>query len=796
MEEKNTPLMQQYFAIKDQYPDALLFFQVGDFYELFFDDAKTASAFLAIALTKRGKNKGEDIPLCGIPVHALNHYLVKLIKGGFHVALCAQLSKPQPGTVVQRGVTHVFTPGTLTETAMLDDKSASYLLSFYQGHEHCGLLFAEILTAQLFATVIPTNEVRTIESELVRFFPDEIIINQSQESPQAVSFFKRLGYYTNVLPDIRDDADDPHVWIAQQFNEKTQATIQSHDAISGSMQTMYRYLKRHQSPVLSQFNALTVYHPNDYLVLDATTQKNLELVKNTVDGGTKNTLFSVLDRAKTSMGSRTIKKWITRPLIEKKGIVSRQQAVCELKDNVTVGAHVASYLGHISDLERIIGRIALLRATIHDYRGLNDSLAIIPAIKKLLSEQCSCPLLKAIEEKMFDVSPLANMLSGSLETEGERIIKKGCDLGLDALRDVLEHRAQAIATFEAQEREKTGISSLKVECNNITGYYLEITNPNLEKVPASYQELQKLVNRKRFTTPELHDLERAITKAQNDLEATENAVFERIKNVVYEYVPVLRSLAYSVAYLDALYGLSVAAAQNNYVAPVFTDHVSIVITGGRHPTVEQSSSLRFIPNDTRMDETQKTWIITGPNMGGKSTYLRQVALISVMAQMGSLVPAVSATLPVLDRIFTRIGSGDNLAEGKSTFLVEMEETAAICRQATSNSLVILDEVGRGTSTYDGISLAQAIVEYITQTIKPYCLFATHFHELTVLPSLMPGIANYHMMGKKQNNTMIFLYTMMPGVAGASFGLDVARLADMPESIIKRAAVIHEKLISN
>jgi DNA mismatch repair protein MutS len=458
--------------------------------------------------------------------------------------------------------------------------------------------------------------------------------------------------------------------------------------------------------------------------------------------------------------------------------------------------HLASYLASLSDLERVVGRIALMRATIHDYRGLNDSLAVVPAIKNILFSQAISPLLKAIEEKMFDVTPLAHMLSGSLETDGERIIKKGCDLGLDELRDVLDHRAQAIATFEAHEREKTGITSLKVESNNITGYYIEITNPNLDKVPETYQELQKLVNRKRFTTPELHDLERAITKAQNELEATENAVFDRIKNAVFEYVSSLRVIAYSLAYLDALYGLSVAAAQNHYVLPVFTEQSSIMITDGRHPIVEQSSSVRFIPNDTKLDETQKTWIITGPNMGGKSTYLRQVALISIMAQCGSLVPAREATLPILDRVFTRIGSGDNLAEGKSTFLVEMEETAAICLQATSNSLVILDEVGRGTSTYDGISLAQAIVEHITQEIKPLCLFATHFHELTVLPSLIPGIANYHMMGKKQNNTMIFLYKMIPGVAGASFGLDVARLADMPESIIRRAAEIHEKLISN
>jgi len=794
-QEKVTPLMQQYFEIKAQHADTLLFFQVGDFYELFFDDAKTAAGFLAIALTKRGKNKGEDIPLCGVPVHALNHYLVKLIKGGFRVAICEQLEKPQPGTVVKRGVTHVFTPATLTDTAMLDEKSASYLLSLYPGQQQTGLVFTEILTAQLFATTIPSNEPRIIESELTRFLPDEVIIHQGEKQSPTTSHIKKLGYYTTYVTPSDEETLESEDWINLQFNTNTHTQLSKNQPINKSMHSLYAYLKKNQEDILKQFKTIHFYEPDDYLMLDQSTQKNLELVKNNYDGSQKNTLLSILDRAKTPMGSRTIKKWLLRPLIKKNAILQRQEVVTLLSKQTETLGQFESLLGKISDLERIVGRIALHRATIHDYVSLKGSLTFIPMITTLMHEKIDTPLSKTLQEKIANFNTLLELLECSLadDPESGKIIKKGFDLELDQLQDLLGSGKQALLMLEQAERTKSGINSLKVGYNQVSGYYIEVTNPNLNRVPEYFIEMQQLSNRKRFTTLQLKELEHNLFKAQNQLDDIEKKVFDGVKSSIAEYTGQLRNLAQSIAYLDGLFGLACAAYDNNYRAPIFHDAKEILIKNGRHPVIELAQSQAFIPNDTTLNNNQSTWIITGPNMGGKSTYLRQTALICIMAQCGSLVPAEKAELPILDRVFTRIGSGDNLAEGKSTFLVEMEETALICRHATERSLVILDEVGRGTSTYDGISLAQSIVEHIHKNIGALCLFATHYHELTQLTESLPGVVNYHMACKKSGESILFLYKMIQGIAGRSFGLEVARLANLPEEIVQRASTIHQLL---
>jgi DNA mismatch repair protein MutS len=801
VQEKNTPLMEQYFAIKEQYPDSLLFFQVGDFYELFFQDAKTASSFLAIALTKRGKNKGEDIPLCGVPIHALNHYLIKLIKGGFKVAICDQLTKPQPGTVVQRGVTKVLTPGTLTDSLMLDEKSASYLLSFFPGQKQWGLVFSELLTAQLFAVSLPADSFRMIDTELVRFSPDEIILPDPKASGQSFStlnnYFKQNGFCTST---VQQDANSATLWLENQFTPGTLKKLEMHSDIFQSIQMLYFYLKRNQEKALDQFRSIQFYEPEDYLILDGATSRNLELIKNNQDGSTKNTLFHVLDQSQTPMGSRTIKKWIQRPLIEKASILQRQEIIALLCQQIDVMQKLENLLSSISDLERIIGRIALNRAQVNDYLALKESLKITPLIKNLLQTQLCTQLGKAIEDKISDFSALINLLQASIN-DGENsqnatngIIKPGFDLELDRLRDLVLNGKQEVLKLEQKEETQTGISSLKISYNQITGYYIEITNPNLEKVPANYIEIQKLVNRKRFTTPELKALEAELFKAENEIDLVEMAVFDRVKKDVATYLSPLRQVAQALSYLDALFGLAKASYENNYTKPEFNENHNIIIKSGKHPVIEQVLGSNFIPNDTNLIDEESLWIITGPNMGGKSTYLRQVAHISIMAQIGTLVPASSANLPILDRIFTRIGSGDNLAQGKSTFLVEMEETATICTQATQNSLVILDEVGRGTSTFDGIALAQAIVEFISQKIKARCLFATHYHELTKLPENFASIANYNMACKKTkslhgNDSIIFLHKILKGHASGSFGIDVARLAQLPEDIINRASKI-------
>ncbi|MFH0898660.1 MAG: DNA mismatch repair protein MutS [bacterium] len=787
-QEKITPLMQQYFDIKDQYKDTLILFQVGDFYELFFDDAKTAASFLAIALTKRGKNQGQDVPLCGIPVHALNHYLKKLITGGFKVAICDQLSKPQPGIVVQRGVTRVLTPGTLTDSTMLDEKSASYLLSFYPEQNQWGLIFTELLTAQLFATHIDADDFKTFEAELTRFSPDEIVLPPSQNSFET--FFKKNGYCTSLVNgDYALTEPISTAWLQAQFNKQTLELLQKKICVNHALELLYRYLKKNQEKSLDQFQTIQFYQPQDYLILDPATQKNLEIIRNNHNGDRKNTLLSIVDHAKTAMGSRTLKKWLARPLLQKNAILGRQEVVSCLCNNIDTMQKLENLLSHIADLERIIGRIALRRAHVQDYLALKDSLAIAPEIKALLQTSVIVSLAQTIQEKIGDFKNLIDLLETSLNNDpsSDLIIKKSFDLHLDHLRNLVQNSQQEILKLEQKERARTGINSLKISYNRVSGYYFEITNPNLKQVPQDFIEQQKLVNRKRFVTQELKALERDIFTAQHEIEEVEAKVFDAIKQEVEQYLTPLRNLAQALAYLDGLFSFATVAYNNNYIAPIFNDKQNVEILQGRHPVIETKCSTAFVANDTILNNEQSLLIITGPNMGGKSTFLRQTALIAILAQCGSFVPARQANLPLFDRIFTRIGSADNLAEGKSTFLVEMEETAAICTQATKNSLIVLDEVGRGTSTHDGIALAQAIIEYIVQHIQARTLFATHYHELTELDKQFTNIKNYNLLCSRIKNHLHFLHKIAPGTSQRSFGLDVAKLAQLPDSIITRAS---------
>lgn len=794
-EEKNTPLMEQYFAVKAHYPGTVVFFQVGDFYELFFDDAKIVSAFLAITLTKRGKNKGEDVPLCGVPVHALTHYLIKLVKGGFKVAICDQLTKPTPGAVVQRGVTRVFTPGTLIDTNMLDEKSASYLLSFFPQEDGWGLIFAELLTAQLFATIVPSRDYRMIDAELTRFFPDEILIPEDTITQDIGKYYKQNGYYITPVSYDQEYMPVAKAWIDAQFNESMREKLNAFPALNASVLQLYFYLKRHQERALDSFKSIQFYEPEDYVIVDSSTQKNLEIISNSYDGGRKNTLLSVLDCANTAMGSRSIKKWLQRPLVQKASIIQRQEFVSLLVGNHELRSRLGLLLQQCADLERIVGRVALGRASVHDYLALRDTLALIPEIKKLFSEHIQVPLGRLLHDRYNDLSSLQVFLQASMHDDiiSGWVIKPGFDYHLDRVRDLVVNSQKEIMALEQREITATGITSLKISYNQISGYYIEVTAPNISKVPERYQRQQTLANRTRFVTQELKILETEIFKAQQEIDMIEKDVFERVKREVVLHLSSLRQIALALSYSDGLFGFAQAAVNGNFIVPVFNDHHNIIIKSGRHPTISQINP-QFIPNDTQLTQEESLWIITGPNMGGKSTYLRQVALICILAQCGSLVPAQFANLPLLDRVFTRIGSGDNLAQGKSTFLIEMEEAATICTQATRNSFVILDEVGRGTSTFDGIALAQAIVEHIAYKIQARCLFATHYYELTTLSG--NGIATYHMACKKTDHAILFLYTIIKGVARGSFGLDVARLAALPDDIVVRAREILQQLVAS
>ncbi|MDR3550902.1 MAG: DNA mismatch repair protein MutS, partial [Candidatus Babeliales bacterium] len=712
-----TPLMQQYYAIRSQYPDTLLMFQVGDFYELFFDDAKQAAASLGIALTARGKVKGEPIPLCGVPVHALDHYLVKLVKAGFKVAICDQLEAPTPGKIVERGVTQVLTPGTLTDTKLLNEKSASYLFSFFPTSDSWGLIFGEILTAQLFATVIPTKSDKALDAELIRFFPDEILIPQSALGKPFSAFFKSRGYFTTFTNAPVDESDEARVideWMTTQLRGSAVQKIYENDALRSAITAFGSYVNKNQHAALDQFKTIQFYEPEDFLLLDPATQRNLELIKNAHDGSSKNSLFAVMDQAVTAMGSRMIKKWLVRPLVKKDPIVQRQEAVCLLVSDAGVAQKIEHFLSNIGDLERVVGRIALMRATLYDYLLLVQALQSVPTIAAILKSRKRIALIEMVANSIGDFSGLHSLLEASLNDDTSKpwIIKPGFDQHLDHLRELVENTNQKIMQLELQEQQSTGINSLKIRFTQAHGYYIEITKTHLDAVPEYYTRHQTLVGRERFTIAALRDLQHEINNAKNQIDAVEKAVFDRIKREVMSYIAALRKLAHALAHLDALIGFAKVAYQHGYVVPTFNNERTILIQEGQHPVVQHCLQSTFIPNDTMLNDQESTWIITGPNMGGKSTYLRQVALISILAQCGSLVPAKSANLALLDRIFTRIGAGDNVAEGKSTFLVEMEETASICSQATKNSLVILDEVGRGTSTFDGLAIAQAVVEYI------------------------------------------------------------------------------------
>lgn len=783
--------MQQYFDIRNSYSDILLFFQVGDFYELFFEDAKKASAFLGITLTKRGNHNGEPIPLCGVPIHAKDHYITKLVKGGFKVALCDQLEEARPGVVVKRGVTQVFTPGTLTDETLLDAKSASYLFSFFPMENQWGLLFGELLTAQLFATVLPANAEKLLESELVRFFPDEILLPQDSCAKPFYSYFKKQGYVTTAVAQDEQQLPEIAPWLEQRFGGKTQQSVLRHSALLRALNTFYSYMRLNQQAALEQFKSLHVYQPEDFLTLDIATQQNLELVKNNYDGSHKHTLFEVVDNAVTSMGSRMIKKWLVRPLVKKEAIEQRHQVVQTCVNNLTLSYQLEEVLRNIGDIERVVGRIALNRGKLQDYVALRQALEHIPRVQELLQNMQNIQLLATIFACLGNFTSLCQLLTAALNDDFAKdwIIKPNFDAELDRVRNLVEKGSDNIVAFEQQEQQKTGISSLKVRYNNVHGYYIEVTKANMALVPERYVQRQTLVGRNRYTVPELQQLEHDILTAQRNIKQIEQLLFVKIKEEVVHYIHALRKLAHALAHLDALLGFGRTAYNNGYVQPVMHNNRDILITDGRHPVIEAHIGNAFIPNNTQLTDAESLWIITGPNMGGKSTYLRQVAHICLLAQCGSFVSAGFAQLPLLDRIFTRIGASDKLAEGKSTFLVEMEETAAICSYATEKSLVILDEVGRGTSTFDGLAIAQAVVEFLYTSVKARCLFATHYHELTRLQENFTGITSYYVASKKTEQGIIFLYHMIRGIADGSFGVEVAKLAHLPQSVITRAQEI-------
>lgn len=789
-----SPLFQQYFEIKKQYTEELLFFQVGDFYELFFEDAVQASAFLGITLTKRGTHGGKPVPLCGVPLHTVDHYLVKLVRGGFRVAICNQLEEARAGKVVERGVTQVLTPGTLTDLKLLTEKTASFCAAVFPFRTMCGVVFFELLTGQLWATVFPEDDQVQLEAEIARFMPDEILVPKTKTGSIFDLALRRLGYTTTLVEPFAGD-DGFQDWLLRCASSGAYTFVSASEALTSALALLYLYLQKNQERALAQASTIWCYSPDDYLMLDAGTLRNLELLKNSVDGTEQHSLFGLLDRAVTPMGSRMIKKWLVRPLVKKELIEQRHTAVELLVSQFALREHLAGHLKEIGDVERIVGRIVLKRAQLQDYRALNRALEKIPVVKELLASCTTHPALLRLGDALGSFTDLHGLLESGLNDDPARdwLIKEGYNTELDRFRSLMNEGAIAIAAFEHAEQSRTGIGSLKITYNKIYGYSIEVTKTHRDSVPDDYIRLQTLTNRERFTTRALQELEQEIVRSQREGVVLEQKLYQEICIQVEACGALLKKSMQLLAQCDALVGLAQAAYDEGYVRPRFHEAQDIVITKGRHPVVAKALGSDFIPNDTRLIDEERTWIITGPNMGGKSTYLRQVALIIIMAQMGSFVPAESALLPLCDRIFTRIGAADHVAAGKSTFLVEMEETAIICNRATSKSLVILDEVGRGTSTYDGMAIAQAVLEYLHDTVRPRALFATHYHELTVLQETHPGIAAYHAASTKTAEGIVLLHKILRGNADGSFGIEVAKGVNLPPEIIGRAETIVAQL---
>jgi DNA mismatch repair protein MutS len=791
-DSKRTPLMQQYFDLKVEHPDSLLLFQVGDFYEIFHEDAQQAARFLGITLTSRGKSvDGEAIPLCGFPIQSMESYVARLVKGGFKVAVCDQLEAAVAGKMVARGITQVFTPGTLYSDSVLDQKSASYLFSFFPTRAGYGLLFSELLTSKLYATVINHDD-KMLDIELHRFLPDEILLPIMRGVSRFNNFFKERGFFvsSNTIEITEDLLVEEGELLLHHFHGASAQLLKDSDPIRYAAIVWKRYLEKHQKNVVDQCREIVYYEPDQFLKLDAVTQKNLDLVKNSFDGSRNYTLFSCMDRAVTPMGSRKIREWLLKPLMNIDRLIERQEVISSLINSVSLFTQIKTLLKDCGDMQRIVGRIALDRASLQDYAQLSNLLQLFPQLYSLM-QKIDAQLVQEFVVLVPKFEVIANLLKKSINDSLEEkiLIKKGFNEELDHLRNCVEKSSEIILELEARERNQTGINSLKIRHNNVHGYYIELTNTHKHLAPEEYIRRQTLVNGERFTTAELQSLQFEIMNAAEKVKNCEQELFNTVKSKVQLSIHDLRLAAEKLAAFDALIGFTQVAYERGYVKPEFHGSRDIIIQDGKHPLVHAELEEAFVPNDTVLVDEASFWIITGPNMGGKSTYLRQVALISLLAQAGSFVPATRAQLPILDRIFTRIGAGDHLAKGKSTFLVEMEETAHICLEATKNSLVILDEVGRGTSTYDGLALAQAIVEYLYEKVEARALFATHYHELTGLQEQHSGIVSFYADSRKTESGVVLLHKIVRGVADGSFGIEVARRAHLPEQIIERARVL-------
>jgi DNA mismatch repair protein MutS len=888
-----TPLMRQYHAAKKQHPTALLLFRLGDFYELFYDDAVLAARILQITLTSRNKEKDQAVPMCGVPYHAAENYIARLIRAGHKVAICEQMEEPGPGKkIVRREVIRVLTPGTATGASLVEPKENNFLAAVARGtvretghkgqarisraarataagtlgHDDAagdtsqatastartaevviGLAYVDLSTGDFRATEFAGERAEArLRDELGILRPREILV------PQPTSLFPvAVGPGFNGLGGMETRVDD---WIfepqyaARLLEEQFRVValdgfgLDGHSQAAAAAGAIVHYLRetsaisprkpedtvavpslRPAGAGLEHLDRIAYYEQQDAMILDAVTARNLELVEPAAGDNASATLLRAIDETATGMGARLLRGWILRPEISLTEIEARLDAVAELKSRTIAREEIRKQLEGILDLERLTSRVTLGIATPRDLLALRGSLEKIPALKSLLIAEeiaagqndasagtSSAARLAELRERADEMADLRDLVARGIADDPPAmandagVIRRGFNSELDELRDIMKQGRQIIASMEDRERKRTGITSLKIRYNQIFGYYIEVSKPNLALVPADYERKQTLVNAERFTSGELKEYERKVLSAEERVLEIERRLYSEIRESIAREAGRLRRAAAAIAQIDVLVNFARLAATRNYTRPEFAGEIepatadpsrraTLMIVGGRHPVIErlvEEHGERFVPNDLYLDdESQFLLIITGPNMGGKSTYLRQAALISILAQMGSFVPATQAKLPVLDRIFTRIGASDNLARGRSTFLVEMSEVAAILNTATAASLVLLDEVGRGTSTFDGLSIAWAVVESLHGGARPRTLFATHYHELTELEQLLPGVKNVHVSVREAGSEIVFLRRVEPGSADKSYGIEVARLAGLPNDVIVRAREI-------
>jgi len=779
MKEGLTPLLHQYKRIKAKYPDAILLFRVGDFYETFYEDAQIASKVLGIVLTQRQ----EGVPLAGVPYHAVEPYIAKLVRAGYKVAICEQLEEPKPGKLVHRDVVEVITPGTLLEPQLLKERQPNYLMALIEERNMWGVAVIDISTGEFRVTEVEANH---IEDEVQKFQPSEIIIPQSMAN--IPNFLK--SYNLTTIDDINFDNELANTELCRHFNVQSVDGFGLTDmplAIRAAGAALH-YVKETKKQTLDYISSIKPYRVQDFMFIDSFTRRNLELTEK-ITGEYEGSLLSVLDETCTPMGARLLREYMLSPLLDVTHIRKRLDAVQVLYDAPTLLTKLRSILAKLPDMQRLISRINVGRANPRELQGLKRSIMLLPKINELLPQSLSA-------WKVTDLHEVADIIDKTLVedpptkiTEGG-LIKDGANAELDELRQIVREGKNWIAQLETRERIRTGIESLKVGYNSVFGYYIEVTKPNLHKVPKDYIRKQTLVNAERFITPELKEYESKVLHAEDRIKDLEYKLYNELRKEVAKYTTSMQEVAHKLAELDVLASLAYVARKYNYVRPEFHEADRIEIVGGRHPVVEhQLKEGEFVPNDLIFDEWHRILIVTGPNMSGKSTYLRQAALILIMAQMGSFVPAESARLRIVDRIFTRIGASDDIARGVSTFLAEMNETANILHNATERSLIILDEIGRGTSTFDGLAIAWAVVEYIARNIKAYTLFATHYHELTRLADMIPIVKNFYVEAKRYKNQIIFLHRVKPGSSDESYGVDVARLAGLPSPVIQRAKEI-------